>query len=295
MKFYQKYKKIFAIVFGIFMLAGFSYLGYSYYKVPVKIVDSPVLKNYEWVDYKDNQSNVSFKYPKTLLMEYMHVFDWPPKIFVGDDIFSCTQAGSEITPAGKTTLETINGRTYCVTTEKQGAAGSIYTQYAYAAQKNAKKVIATFSIRATQCGNYEEPKRTECEQERAAFEINSVVDQIFETIQFLPVISAPHSGITGSVLLGPICPVMRNPPDPQCADKPFAVRLVVTPEGKSNIIKEFTSDTSGKFKVSLSPGFYEIHQAPIRRMLPRCASRNLVEVTRDTYTQTIVYCDTGIR
>src|SRR5207253_9569337 len=35
-------------------------------------------------------------------------------------------------------------------------------------------------------------------------------------------------GIRGTVLLGPICPVERIPPDPQCADKPYAASLVVT-------------------------------------------------------------------
>lgn len=283
------------IVFGIFMLAGFFYLGYSYLKTPAKVVNLSAVKNYEWVEQNNTEAGVSFKYPQTLLTQYMHVQDWPPQIVVSNNIFSCTQAGSEIAPGGKSILHIINMHTYCVTTEMQGAAGSMYTQYAYAAEKNGQTLIATFSIRAVQCGNYEEPKKTECEQERASFDLDTVVDQIFESIKFLPAISASKSGITGSVLLGPICPVMRNPPDPQCADKPYAVRLIIAPEGSPGAMKEFSSDANGKFNLSLTPGIYEIQQAPTRSILPRCAAKSAIEVATNTYTKTTIYCDTGIR
>lgn len=295
MKFYQKYKKIFAVVFGIFMFGGFSYLGYSYLKTPPAVVNPLLVKNYKWIEHKDSELNISYKYPETLLTNYMNVFEWPPKIAIQSSAFSCAQNNSGITSRERTMLEIIHTRTYCVTIDKGAAAGSVYTRYAYVTQKNNRTIVATFGIRSVQCGNYEEPKKTECEQERASFDLNTMVDQMFETIKFLPTTNVSKGGITGSVFLGPICPVMRNPPDPQCADKPYAVRLAVTLAGKTEVIKEFNSDTSGKFNVSLAPGFYEIHQAPTLSMLPRCGSKGAIEVTQNTFTQTIVYCDTGIR
>ena len=40
--------------------------------------------------------------------------------------------------------------------------------------------------------------------------------------------AAGGSGVRGVAMLGPTCPVMRNPPDPQCADKPYQGNLVLT-------------------------------------------------------------------
>src|SRR6185295_16627757 len=39
--------------------------------------------------------------------------------------------------------------------------------------------------------------------------------------------SEQESGIRGAVLLGPTCPVVKEPPDEECADKPYETALVV--------------------------------------------------------------------
>ncbi|HEY4505987.1 MAG TPA: hypothetical protein VJJ24_00835 [Candidatus Paceibacterota bacterium] len=107
-----------------------------------------------------------------------------------------------------------------------------------------------------------------------------------------------NSGITGIVMLGPTCPVMRDPPDPQCADRPYSARLHVTNAGMepafSSFLVEFTSDSNGRFNVSLPPGSYEIRSAVAANVLPYCSS-DIVTVGPNTYTQTTVYCDSGIR
>ena len=36
-----------------------------------------------------------------------------------------------------------------------------------------------------------------------------------------------NSGIRGTVMAGPTCPVERDPPDPNCADKPLSVLVSV--------------------------------------------------------------------
>src|SRR5260221_7103563 len=64
------------------------------------------------------------------------------------------------------------------------------------------------------------------------------------------------SGIEGSVFLGPICPVKRIPPDPKCADKPYAATIIVKDSTNQAEITQFTSDASGHFKVALAPGSY---------------------------------------
>ncbi|MBI2474161.1 MAG: hypothetical protein HYV68_00500 [Candidatus Taylorbacteria bacterium] len=62
--------------------------------------------------------------------------------------------------------------------------------------------------------------------------------------------------IFGTVMLGPACPVMRDPPDPECADKPYATNLVLTTADGAREIKKFSSDSSGRFRLEVPPGKY---------------------------------------
>lgn len=102
------------------------------------------------------------------------------------------------------------------------------------------------------------------------------------------------SGISGSVLLGPICPAERIPPDPRCAAKPYQTNFAVTTPDGTQVIKEFSSDANGKFKVNLLPGNYLIRPIVINT-LPRCANNNIITVQADAYTDIVINCDTGIR
>lgn len=105
--------------------------------------------------------------------------------------------------------------------------------------------------------------------------------------------SLKQSGITGMVLLGPQCPVVRE--GEECPDKPFATKLVViTPDG-SSVIKEFSSNASGEFRVEVLPGTYAIRSAGISHTLPYCGSTGEIVVVANTYTSAAVSCDTGIR
>ena len=102
------------------------------------------------------------------------------------------------------------------------------------------------------------------------------------------------SGITGTVLLGPTCPVVRNPPDPQCADKPYRTTLAVTTVDGARVVTTFTSDSNGTFSVQVPPGEYAIRSAAASNILPYCSDEHVV-VRASAYTTTTVRCDTGIR
>ncbi len=249
-----------------------------------------------WKTFTDTQRGISFRYPENPVAKYMEAIDWPPQTEVLNKQFTCTEAGSETARAGQTLKRIVNDRTYCVTKVTEGAAGSIYTEYAYAFPKDDKIVIFTFSIRFVQCGNYGEPEKTECENVRTAFNLDGVIDQIAQTLQ---IENTPpktsESGIRGTVLLGPTCPVMRNPPDPQCADKVYKTNLVLTTADQSHVITEFSSDADGKFNVKIQPGEYAIQSTAVANILPRCRSSGTVRVSVNSYTETTVYCDTGIR
>ena len=102
-----------------------------------------------------------------------------------------------------------------------------------------------------------------------------------------------HSGIRGTVMVGPTCPVERMPPDPQCADKPYQTLVAVFRASDAVHAVAFTrSGTDGTFEVSLPPGEYVVGAG--ESMLPRCAQTPAI-VGPEGYTQITVSCDSGIR
>ena len=131
----------------------------------------------------------TFQYPDGFAKKYIDALDWPPVISVVAGPLACSEAGTETARAGKTDRQIINGREYCVTKVTEGAAGSVYTQYAYAFSDKDRMAILTFSVHFIQCGNFDEPEKIECEAERAAFDINSIIDQIVRNIRFAPAVS----------------------------------------------------------------------------------------------------------
>lgn len=147
-------------------------------QVQVSIPDS-------WKTVIDDKNQLTFRYPEQLNTQYIRFFDWPPQAQVINRPFSCTEGGNKIMPAGETTSADINNRIYCVTKEVGAAAGSIYTQYAWSWGDRGNTVILTFTIRADQCGNYDEDLMKECEAERATFSIDGIIDQIANSLYII--------------------------------------------------------------------------------------------------------------
>lgn len=101
------------------------------------------------------------------------------------------------------------------------------------------------------------------------------------------------SGIRGVAMVGPTCPVERDPPDPQCADKPLATNVLIYRSGdlmRPVIIT--TSDKAGKFEADLPPGEYVVRGG--EAVLPRCADTP-ASVAAGAYTTVTLNCDSGIR
>jgi tryptophan-rich sensory protein len=136
----------------------------------------------EWKLFDDQIHDTAFFYPETLPTDYIHTVDWPPQVQVIHQPFSCTEGGSEIARAGKTEKLVVDGDEYCVTKETEGAAGSVYTMYAYAFPKNQKTIILTFALRRVQCANYDDPQKTACEKERLSFNTDILAHKIIQSI-----------------------------------------------------------------------------------------------------------------
>jgi hypothetical protein len=113
--------------------------------------------------------------------------------------------------------------------------------------------------------------------------------------QLQEVTVAGPGGIRGTVMLGPTCPVMRNPPDPACADKGYAAKFDVTNVSGTKVIKEFSSKSDGTFSVDVPAGDYAIRPVAGTSMLPRCSTLDSVTVKSNAYSSVSISCDTGIR
>ena len=105
--------------------------------------------------------------------------------------------------------------------------------------------------------------------------------------------TSEKSGITGTVTLGPTCPVERIPPDPNCAPKPYPTSISIMKAGTTGIIKTIQSAANGIFSVDLVPGAYTL-QAQSGNVLPRCPVVS-VDVKNGQYITANISCDTGIR
>ncbi|HET9496698.1 MAG TPA: carboxypeptidase-like regulatory domain-containing protein, partial [Candidatus Limnocylindria bacterium] len=105
----------------------------------------------------------------------------------------------------------------------------------------------------------------------------------------------PDSGITGTVVAGPTCPVVTDPPDPSCADQPVAdAELVITtPEGSE--VARTMSDADGTFGITLAPGNYWLVARPVEGLMGTPEPQEFSVVWGMPGPELVVAYDTGIR
>jgi hypothetical protein len=126
---------------------------------------------------------VTFQYPKELLAKYVSVVEWPPVIKIETGTYSCQTTPQEISSMSDITSQRlVDDRTYCVNIKNEGAAGSVYASYVYTTDKNGKLVKVSFTLQYPNCNNYDEEQRKVCTSEREAFDIDSTVDRIVQSI-----------------------------------------------------------------------------------------------------------------
>ncbi len=102
------------------------------------------------------------------------------------------------------------------------------------------------------------------------------------------------SGIEGRVLLGPICPVVRE--DTPCPDEPLQAIVVVWDAERTKSVGRFVSDGRGHFRLSLPPGDYLLEPEPPDPDNPfPAASPVEVTVLPNSWTTITIQYDTGIR
>jgi hypothetical protein len=104
--------------------------------------------------------------------------------------------------------------------------------------------------------------------------------------------SSGDSGIRGTVLLGPTCPVetLESP----CLDRPLADVEIRVLRG-DDVVATVRSDGEGRFAVALDPGRYEV-QAVVEEGGPGMSAKPVdVVVTNGVFNDVNVPVDSGIR
>jgi hypothetical protein len=106
--------------------------------------------------------------------------------------------------------------------------------------------------------------------------------------------AAGTSGIEGQALRGPMCPVvtLENP----CPDQPLQATVIVWDAERTTMIRSFTTDAQGLFRVPLAPGDYYLDPQPTEpgQMFPTPIPQTITVLAGQFAEVTIQY-DTGIR
>jgi hypothetical protein len=109
-----------------------------------------------------------------------------------------------------------------------------------------------------------------------------------------PIPSNLDSGVTGTVLAGPQCPVIGPNSGPECADKPLAAMIVVK-SATGLFVTQFMSDADGQFRVPLFPGHYTLDPQPVSPSGVPHGVPETVAVLAGQFTEVTITYDTGIR
>jgi len=108
--------------------------------------------------------------------------NYPPKFKITEGQIDCTITSSEGGLLTSTAKRRIDGRIYYIESTSEGAAGTIYRQYAYSTIKGGSLITVSCVIRYPQCINYCEPQRTECANERETFDLDKIVGYIVKNL-----------------------------------------------------------------------------------------------------------------
>ena len=104
---------------------------------------------------------------------------------------------------------------------------------------------------------------------------------------------AGPTGIAGSVMAGPTCPVER-PGDVSCKPRPVAGAVIVVRDAGGAPIATAHSDAAGLFAIGLPPGSYTVESGPVQGFMSAPAPLS-VTVIANSQSRAELQFDTGIR
>jgi hypothetical protein len=107
--------------------------------------------------------------------------------------------------------------------------------------------------------------------------------------------SAPGLPIRGVVTAGPVCPVVTDPPDPACEDRPVGGAEIVVTDSSGAEVARVESEEDGTFLATVpAAGRYSLTPQPVDGLLGTAPAVDVVIQDAEHPPVVIVY-DTGIR
>ena len=103
------------------------------------------------------------------------------------------------------------------------------------------------------------------------------------------------TGVRGRVTAGPTCPVVRDPPDPNCAERPVSGAVLVVSNAAGAEVARVTSQQDGTFVLELAPGSYRMTPQPKQGLMGTPAPVDFEVAAGQPLTELQVSYDTGIR
>jgi len=110
-------------------------------------------------------------------------------------------------------------------------------------------------------------------------------------------LAAPETEMTlhGIALAGPVCPVVTDPPDPTCDDRPVVgAQIVIRNEAEADVGRVSTGD-DGRFSIELPAGRYELVPQPVEGLMGTAAAIEVVVIDGQDPDEIVISYDTGIR
>lgn len=105
----------------------------------------------------------------------------------------------------------------------------------------------------------------------------------------------PDLTISGVVTAGPVCPVVTDPPDPSCEDRPVAGAEIVIRNASGDSVARVQSAEDGTFSVAVVAGRYELLPQPVEGLLGTAGPVEVTIAAGFPAEQIAISYDTGIR
>jgi hypothetical protein len=103
------------------------------------------------------------------------------------------------------------------------------------------------------------------------------------------------SGIRGLVFIGPVCPVERYPPDPDCAPRPYVATIWFRSAATHRFVRSVRSAPTGRFRATLPAGVYVVEPRPGPGIARPERPHRTVRVHPGRFSAIRIDYDSGIR
>lgn len=107
--------------------------------------------------------------------------------------------------------------------------------------------------------------------------------------------SSPAFTVTGIAVAGPTCPVVTDPPQSGCDDRPVAGAELVIIDDSGNEMGRVTTGEAGRFTVQVPAGAYRLEPQPVDGLMGTASELPFTVSGTGQQPELVVIYDTGIR